>query len=109
MKILKGFNIILEIYLQNKMSQLRNLLREDFDNFDIQTDGDSETSPDQRLMNQYNRCIFALVAVLTKRMKIFYRCDFEEPHDRIATELRFSNILAKILTKMKSIEQHLGK
>ena len=95
------------------MSRIRKiesiLNNDDISNVDIKTDFDETQDPDQKLINQYNKCIYALVAVLTKRMKLFYKSDFEEPHDRLATELRFSNILAKILTKMKQIEEKLGK
>ena len=88
----------------SRIKKIEHLLNND----DI-SNVDTSMDPDQRLINQYNKCVYALVAVLTKRMKLFYKSDFEEPHDRLATEMRFSDILAKILTKMRSIEDKLGQ
>ena len=94
----------------SRIKKIEHLLNnDDISNVDIKTDIDTSMDPDQRLINQYNKCVYALVAVLTKRMKLFYKSDFEEPHDRLATEMRFSDILAKILTKMRSIEDKLGQ
>ena len=94
----------------SRIKKIEHMLNnDDISNVDIKTDLNDSQDPEQRLISQYNKCIYALVAVLTKRMKLFYKSDFEEPHDRLATEMRFSEILAKILTKMKAIEDKLGK
>jgi len=62
-----------------------------------------------RFLNQYHKCLFALIKVLTKRMKLFYQGKYHKGYgkkgEHEAMEAQFQKILAKILSKMKQIEE----
>ena len=62
-----------------------------------------------KFLNQYHKCLFALIKVLTKRMKLFYQGKYHkgygEKGEYEAMEAQFQKILAKIRTKMKQIEE----
>ena len=42
----------------------------------------SQQSLQQKYLNHYNKCIFALISVLTKRLSIFYERGFIKNQDQ---------------------------
>lgn len=58
----------------------------------------------QRYLSLYHKCLFALIKVMTKRMKLFYQGNIKTQEECDEIEHRFSIVMEKIVRKMKQIE-----
>lgn len=68
-------------------------------------DGLSTSDVDaKKYLNQYHKCLYALLKVLTRRMALYHE-DSAEEMDHAQTEKQFSVVLARILSKMKQVEE----
>ena len=59
------------------------------------------TPQEQKYLNQYHKCLYALIKILTKRMEHFYKGDFGQMREHKDFEEQFSTVLARVLTKMR--------
>ena len=58
----------------------------------------------KKYLNQYHKCLYALLKVLTRRMALYHEHSADEM-DHSQTEKQFSVVLVRILTKMKQVEE----
>ena len=55
------------------------------------------TEKNVKFLNQYHKCLYALIKVLTKRMKLFYQGKFRQAREYNETEEQFQHVLGKII------------
>ena len=93
----------------NSTYQSKNTMGE----FETNSAFDNLTPQEQKYLNQYHKCLYALIKILTKRMEHFYKGDFGQAREHKEVEQQFSTVLARVLTKMRQIEekcnQSMGK
>jgi hypothetical protein len=65
--------------------------------------------PNLKFLNQYHKCLFALIKVMTKRMQLFYQGKYRSKEEFEEIELRFQSVMSKIMAKMKKVENQANE
>lgn len=58
----------------------------------------------EKILRKYHKCLYALIKVFSERIQKFYEIRFRQNREYKQLERQFSEVLAKIMTKMKEIE-----